>query len=56
MPCPSGVDIPGNFSALNYAEVYGLKEEGRRAYARLSGQGRHCMACGACKSKCPQKT
>jgi hypothetical protein len=55
MPCPSGVDIPGNFSALNYAKVYGLKEEARRAYAHLSSRGLYCMACGACKSKCPQK-
>ncbi|MGO8705837.1 MAG: aldo/keto reductase [Candidatus Brocadiia bacterium] len=55
MPCPYGVDIPGNFSALNLQRVYGLKEEARKAYARLSSQGRYCMACGACKSKCPQK-
>jgi ferredoxin len=55
MPCPAGVDIPGNFSALNYARVYGLKEQARRTYAHLAGQGLHCMACGACKSKCPQK-
>ena len=55
MPCPYGIDIPGNFSALNYARVYGLKEEARKTYARLSGRGRYCMACGACKSKCPQK-
>ncbi len=55
MPCPYGVDIPGNFSALNYQRVYGLKEEARKAFGRLSSQGRYCMACGACKSKCPQK-
>jgi predicted aldo/keto reductase-like oxidoreductase len=55
MPCPSGVDIPGNFSALNYANVYGLKEQARRAYTHLSSKGMHCAACGACKSKCPQK-
>jgi hypothetical protein len=55
MPCPYGVDIPGNFSALNYQRVYGLKEEARKTYARLSSQARYCMACGACRSKCPQK-
>ena len=56
MPCPSGVDIPGNFSALNYARVYGLKEQARKRYANLlSGQARYCMGCGACRSKCPQK-
>ena len=39
MPCPYGVDIPGNFSALNLQRVYGLKEEARKAYARLSRPG-----------------
>ena len=46
---------PATSPRLNYARVYGLKEEARSAYARLSGQGRYCMACGACMSKCPQK-
>ncbi|MCC6443461.1 MAG: 4Fe-4S dicluster domain-containing protein [Armatimonadetes bacterium] len=64
MPCPSNVDIPGNFTAMNYYWIYGLKEYVQHAYARL---GRHkvegeaiparaasCLECGPCEEKCPQ--
>jgi len=56
MPCPRGVNIPGNFTALNYDRVYGLKQEAKRQYAHLaSGRASYCVACGRCMSKCPQK-
>jgi len=55
MPCPAGVNIPGNFSALNYYRVYGLKDHAKNTYARLGGgQAAYCLACGRCMPKCPQ--
>ena len=57
MPCPSGVNIPGNFTALNYDRVYGLKDHAIMEYSgkRLEvAQASYCVACGKCLSKCPQ--
>ena len=58
MPCPAGVDIPGNFRAWNtyhmyqnYKVVSGLweKELGE------SKQAKNCIKCGKCEQACPQK-
>jgi len=58
MPCPNGVDIPGNFSLYNEGVRYNdfggprwhylndLKEEERAS---------SCIKCGVCETKCPQK-
>lgn len=55
MPCPAGVNISGNFSALNYDRVWGLKEYAKSKYAQLGGgKAAYCIACGKCLSKCPQ--
>jgi len=54
MPCPSGVDIPGNFTALNYHRVYDLPDAARRRYSSLRGKATQCIACGKCLEKCPQ--
>ncbi|MGI6375861.1 MAG: aldo/keto reductase [Anaerolineae bacterium] len=68
MPCPNGVDIPGNFLLMNYARVYGMKDYAREQYARLlKGEevwlqgvrikgltANQCVECGACEPKCPQ--
>ncbi len=65
MPCPHGVDIPGNFQLMNYHRVYGLTEH---AVARYAGKPREreegddsaklfagaCLECGECEPKCPQ--
>jgi hypothetical protein len=66
MPCPSDVDIPRNFSAMNLYRVFGLKDLARDHYRRL---GKHrksdgtiveawasaCIECEECEPKCPQK-
>ncbi len=68
MPCPNGVDIPGNFLLMNYARVYGMEAFAREQYARLlKGEGvwlqgvqvkglaaDRCIQCAQCESKCPQ--
>lgn len=58
MPCPSGVDIPGNFECYNNAvtfggvnfelnkNLYSFQQEERKAAS--------CVACGECEVKCPQ--
>ncbi len=55
MPCPHGVDIPGNFAAFNLLKVHGMPDLARRQYERLGeGQASRCKACQACVGKCPQ--
>jgi len=65
MPCPNDVDIPGNFSAMNYYRVFELKEYAREQYKRLGRKRRRdrttveawaaaCIECGECEPKCPQ--
>ena len=55
MPCPSSVNIPENFSALNYKRIYGLLDHARNSYRWLrGGQAAYCIACRKCMSKCPQ--
>lgn len=59
MPCPKGVDIPGNFHYYNlmymekktsarfeFAQVMGLRKE--------PGFATQCVACGKCEQHCPQ--
>ena len=65
MPCPHGIDIPGNFELMNYHRVYGLTEFARRRYSRKpkerpEGEEKArlyagaCTECGECEPKCPQ--
>jgi ferredoxin len=54
MPCPSGVNIPANFLAMNMARVYGLEEQARTQYQRMAGKASYCIACGECEPACPQ--
>lgn len=58
MPCPAGVDIPGNFRVWNVYHMYqnynmvkGRWENG------LGGekQAKNCIKCGKCEKACPQK-
>jgi len=55
MPCPNGVDIPGNFAALNYAKVHGLVDLAKQSYKKLGDKSaENCVSCGECAGKCPQ--
>lgn len=68
MPCPNSVNIPENFRYMNWYRVWGMEEEAREAYARLTEEGtwqpwagrieglkaEECVQCGQCEPKCPQ--
>ena len=57
MPCPSGVDIPMNFSLYNEAFVYNDLKRKQNQYSNLSEEKRasNCAKCGKCEKVCPQK-
>ena len=57
MPCPSGVDIPGNFQVWNNMAVYQNKRLTRRAWNNLDPAERpdRCVGCGRCETLCPQQ-
>lgn len=57
MPCPSGVNIPLNFSVWN---SYGMYKNAASAAARWRGveeaqKAANCVSCGKCEKACPQK-
>ena len=60
MPCPSGVDIPGNFHHWNLMYIERKKNPVRFEFARNVGlQGKpgfasQCVGCGKCEQHCPQ--
>ncbi len=56
MPCPNGVDIPGNFSTFNNAVMYEQMDEARHGYTRRPEGERAsaCIQCRECEPKCPQ--
>jgi predicted aldo/keto reductase-like oxidoreductase len=58
MPCPYGINIPGNFAIYNEAERYQSYNGPKWQYAnRLKEQERAgaCTGCQRCLTKCPQK-
>lgn len=61
MPCPSEVNIPHIFQAMNHYRVYGLEEFAIGEYSYLGNEwnpGKNaaaCTECGVCETKCPQK-
>ena len=58
MPCPYGVDIPGNFRIWNDWGMYKNITETRKAWRKFTPDTRkaaNCHNCGACEKKCPQK-
>ena len=67
MPCPNDVNIPENFRYMNWYKVWGMENEAKNAYAKLSMEGNWmpygkvtglnadaCLQCGECEPKCPQ--
>ena len=59
MPCPHGVDIPGNLVLLNQARLLGLVTSAKRRFDGLrkrregDGSALECTRCGRCLPKCP---
>ncbi len=57
MPCPNGVDIPGNFAIWNN---YGMYENAGSTKWRWnnnfddSKKAKNCVECGLCEEACPQ--
>ena len=66
MPCPQGVDIPGNFGTYNEGIMYDKPDAARGQYGwwkfAYEEQGildhdvraAQCIQCGECQDKCPQ--
>jgi predicted aldo/keto reductase-like oxidoreductase len=56
MPCPHGVDIPGNFEIYNQGPMYDKPDHARRSYGFLDEEKRasSCIACLECEDQCPQ--
>lgn len=65
LPCPQEVNIPGIFRLWNLMRGYGnpgyskleyLKIREERHWADFPGRSsEHCVECGACEEKCPEK-
>lgn len=57
MPCPSGVNIPGNFKLFNASYMYEDVDERKTAYNKFKEEEKAeaCIECGACEPLCPQK-
>lgn len=57
MPCPEGVNIPGNFKLYNLSYMYEDVEARKETYQnkfKAEQKANACVACGACIPKCPQ--
>lgn len=59
MPCPKGVDIPGNFYYYNLCSI-DKKTSARFEFAQTMGMRKEpgfasqCVGCGKCEQHCPQ--
>lgn len=58
MPCPNGVDIPGNFELYNNGFVYNNMNASRWRYNSpdfpKEQRASSCVGCRVCEDKCPQ--
>ncbi|HHT17325.1 MAG TPA: aldo/keto reductase [Papillibacter sp.] len=60
MPCPAGVDIPGNFMIWNKYGMYGNKRDAAFGWTggpfavKDEAKAKNCIECGVCEDKCPQ--
>lgn len=58
MPCPAGVNIPGNFKAWNTYHMYqnyGIVQNRWEKELGEAAQAKNCVKCGKCEQSCPQK-
>ena len=58
MPCPAGVDIPGNFRAWNTYHMYQNYNVVKWNWEKEMGESKQakcCVKCGKCEAACPQK-
>jgi len=58
MPCPNGVNIPGNFDYFNYAHLFDDVAGARFKYSVFLTEEQRsgsCIECRECEEKCPQK-
>jgi uncharacterized protein len=57
MPCPSGVDIPGNFETYNTYFMFQQDPQVKSQYAWIDEDARAgvCTQCGNCEELCPQQ-
>lgn len=57
MPCPHGVDIPGNFKIWNTYHMYRKYESVRFPWEGMKEERKpkNCVECGKCEVACPQK-
>lgn len=58
MPCPHGVDIPGNFRVYNAHSMYQQDNYAKWVMGNLKNENKDasvCIECGICVDKCPQK-
>ena len=59
MPCPKGVDIPGNFRCYNHMYSENKKDARQEFLQTIAltedpGFASKCVACGKCQQHCPQ--
>ncbi len=58
MPCPAGVNIPGNFKVWNTYHTYQNYNVVKWSWENELGeakQAKNCIQCGKCEQACPQK-
>ena len=57
MPCPAGVNIPGNFKVWNTYHIYNNAAKLRTEWKNMPDKEKpgNCVKCGKCEAVCPQK-
>jgi uncharacterized protein len=58
LPCPNGVDIPGNLELFNYSHTYNDLMSAKFRYKVVLSESQRasaCTSCGSCEPLCPQK-